>query len=102
MKRVLLIAICATSGLAIVAAGIFLLRGGIPTNHSGPLHPIDAVSGSMHCMTSTVTTCSATITNVSSSRDPLSWTLKQVTPDHGRVSPSTGALQPGESSEIQI
>lgn len=56
----------------------------------------------MRCLTTTVTTCSVTITNESASRDPLIWKLKEMVPARASASPDTGTLQPGETSQIQI
>lgn len=101
MKRGLLAAVACIVILTVIGAGILLLHGTLSSN-SRPAHLIDTTAGSMRCVTMTVTTCSVTITNGSTSRDPLIWMLKEVLPAHGQVSLSTGTLQPGESSQIQI
>lgn len=101
MKRVLLIPVLAVVVSAIIGTGIYLLHGAQPSK-SGPAHLMNTTEGRMRCVAATVTTCSVTITNASSSRDSLTWTLKEVVPADGQASSSTGTLQPGESSQFQI
>jgi MSP (Major sperm protein) domain len=101
LKRALLAAVCTVVLTVVVSVGIVVLNG-VQSSNSRPAQMLDMTTGSMRCVMVTVTTCSVTITNASSSRDPLTWKVKESVPAHASISSSAGTLQPGESSQIQV